>query len=143
MKLKTKLLILLSGVSSLVLVGCSKKQAAPEATAPALNTNTAEAAPAEPPAVAAPLTSVPSSSADVSSKLTEAQKAIKNKDLETAAAGLVAIQFSNAKMTEQQGFDQINRMRELSKMIAEGGNDPRAKRAAELLRQAQRTRTGR
>src|SRR6185503_6993272 len=119
-----------------VLSGCSKKETpAPEAAVPPpAPAPAAAAAPAEaPPApVATP------GQIDVKSSFSQSDQALKRKDYETAADALIRLQVARVPMTEAQGFDRINRMRDLQKQIADAmmSGDPNAKRAAELLRRS-------
>jgi hypothetical protein len=119
-----------------VLSGCSKKEEpAPEA---------AVAAPAPVPEAAAPAENTPAApvapvgNVDVKSSFSQSDAALKKKDYETAADALIRLQVARVPMTEAQGFDRINRMRDLQKQIADAmmSGDPNAKRAAELLRRS-------
>jgi hypothetical protein len=126
----------------MLVTGCGKKEEA-EAPAPA----TAEA---EPPAAAEaapePASDTPPAPVvDAAAAFAEQDRAMRNKDFEAAADAMIRLQMSNVQMTEQQAYDQVNRMRDLSKQIADAyaSGDPKAIRAAEMMRQAQRMRTGR
>jgi hypothetical protein len=135
--------MLASVVSGLLLLGCGKKEAPIEAQPPAAVAETNATQEATAAATQAPIIEPPTDSSGLKTKFTDADKAMKTKDYETAAKALLAVQLSKVPLTEQQGFDQVNRMRQLSRLIAEGSadGDPKAKRAADLLREVQRLRT--
>lgn len=138
--------ILASLVAGLLVVGCSKKQTEPQQAAADTNTAPVEAAAApaveEQPAAPAP---TPTQSAEVDARLREAALAMKKRDYEAAVKSMLTLQMANTPMTQQQGFDQINRMRDLSRMITEAWSrgDANAARAAEMLRNMHAARTAR
>ena len=70
---------------------------------------------------------------------------MKKRDYEAAVKAMLTLQTANVPMTQQQGFDQINRMRDLSRMITEAWSrgDANAARAAEMLRNIHAARTAR
>ena len=70
---------------------------------------------------------------------------MKKRDYEAAVKSMLTLQMANTPMTQQQGFDQINRMRDLSRMITEAWSrgDANAARAAEMLRNMHAARTAR
>jgi hypothetical protein len=79
----------------------------------------------------------------VDASVKEMDLAVQRRDYEAAAKAMLQLQMSNQRLTEQQGFDQVNRMRQLSKMITDAWarGDTNAARAAELLRKVQAART--
>lgn len=126
------------------MVGCSKKEAATETPAASAKPKSAadaagQAQPAAETAAADAGADTGGGGGDFRSQWNSYDTAIKKKDYESAAGVLLKAQLSKAPMTQQQGFDYINHMRELSKKIADAAasGDPNAQRAAEMMRQVQ------
>lgn len=134
MKIKTPPSLTVATAALLVLgTGCSKKTT--EAPAP---TPEATAVPA---AVQPPTTApVTATVAAPDTHLAESQAALKAKNYDTAAAALIAAQ--RARLNEQQAAAAAAQMRQLQSSIAEAAaaGDPRAKAAADRLRQSAMTR---
>jgi len=134
MKPVLTLLAALAVGGSLVLIGCSKKEET--STPPAEPT---AAAPA--PGVADEKEPDRTAGESAGTALAEARQAMQKSDYETAADLLLRAEA--APMTEQQAFARIDQMRELSKRIADAAasGDPKAMRAAELMKRYQAMRT--
>ncbi len=122
--------ILIGCLGSLVfLSACGKKEEpAPQAAAPEPKQ---EAQPDQ--AAAAPAANV-----NVQKEMAKADTAIKQHDYEVAADSLLKAQFSQQPMTVKQKDDHYNKMRALQVEIANAmmRGDPKAKKAAELLKQS-------
>jgi hypothetical protein len=115
--------------------GCGKKE--PETVpAPAGETSTTVATqPASQPQAGAPAAST---QASVNSRLTDAQAAMKAKDYERAVATLLAVQNQRQPLSVEQAQAVRNQMVQLQQNVAAGvaSGDPKAKAAAEMLRQS-------
>ena len=131
-KMPPSLAVVTAGII-VVLVGCSKKTAESSAATPEASNS---AAPVQQP-VAAP---VFATVAAPDAHLAQSQAALKAKDYDTAAAALITAQ--RAKLNEQQAAAAAAQMRQLQANIAEAAaaGDPRAKAAADRLRQASMSR---
>ena len=122
---------LAAGVGACVLfAGCSKKAA--DAAAPPETPVAAQ--PVEP--AAAPVAQAPASDAAPDMQLAAAQAAIKARDYEQAAVALVALQ--QAQLSAQQAEAVAQQMRQFQSGLAAAvaSGDPRAKAAADRLRQS-------
>ncbi len=106
-------------------------------------------APAPDPVAAAPATAAPAGAAPVAptqtavlpdARLAESQAALKARDYDKAAAALIAVQ--RAKLNDQQAAAAAAQMRQLQSSLAEAvaSGDPRAKAAADRLRQSAMSR---
>lgn len=130
MKVKMPPLLTLVAAGFLVVVyGCSKKAA--EVPAPAAETTATPAAVQQPTTTPA-MTAVPTPDP----RLAESQAALKAKNYDAAAVALITAQRS--KLNEQQAAAAAAQMRQLQSSIAEAAaaGDPRAKAAADRLRQS-------
>jgi len=127
------MLTLATGVGACVLfAGCSKKADESAVAAPPETPVEAQAAnPATAPAAQAPAPSTVSEA-----QLTASQAAINARDYEKAAAALVAMQ--QAQLNAQQAEAVAQQMRQFQSGLAQAlaSGDPRAKAAAERLRQS-------
>lgn len=130
MKIKTDLtLAAFVALSLLLLNGCGEK----EADVPAPVPETAAPAPQVAQPVAPPTAAV---AVAPDTRLVESQTALKAKNYDDAAASLVALQ--RTKLNAQQAAAAAAQMRQLQSSIAEAAaaGDPRAKAAADRLRQS-------
>lgn len=120
---------LVSAVLISLLTGCSK-----EAEVPAPSPEVAPAVQQAQPAPAAAIPSAPDG------RLTESQAALKARDYDKAAEALIALQ--RAKLNEQQAALAAAQMRQLQSSLADAlaSGDPRAKAAADRLRQSAMSR---
>lgn len=120
-------LTLASLIFTLAICGCSKKEEPAPAPAPAPAANVTA------PAVA---TTAPQAAMVPDARLAESQAAIKAHDYDKAAQALVALR--HAQMTDQQAAAAAAQMRQLQGSLAAAlaSGDPRAKAAADRLRQS-------
>lgn len=129
MKMNPSAFNLLTAMLLLAVSGCGKKEEAAPAVPVAA---TSEATP-----TAATATAAPAQTAVVpDARLAESQTAINTRNYEKAAEALVALQ--HAKLNEQQAAAAAAQMRQLQGNLAAAvaSGDPRAKAAADLLRQS-------
>ena len=125
--------VLAAGIIPLLLVAsCGKKSADSDAVAPAA---TPAVTPANNPAAPAP-EMAPAPATAPALQLTESQAAINARDYEKAAAALMALQQS--QLSAQQAEAVAQQMRQLQSGLAAAvaSGDPRAKAAADKLRQS-------
>lgn len=124
---------------TLVLPGCgSKEEESAAAPAPAPAAESAQAAaPAEESTTESTVQVF--TPADIKASMTAADSALKANDYEKATDALLKVQLSGAlKNNDQAKLDHYQRMVQLQQKIAEAtiSGDPKAQRAAALLRQA-------
>lgn len=110
--------------------GCGEKEATVET--PSVVAEDADSSSAAEPAQAA------ADSSGSSSQWSTYNAALEKDDYEKAADSLMKMQFqSGGQASVEQGLEQINKMRELSKVIADraASGDPSAMRAAAMMQQ--------
>ncbi len=132
--MRTKILLVCLA-SQFLFSACSKKEEpAPQAAAPA------PAAPEAAKPDEAATASGAKPNVNVSKEIAKADTSLKQRDYEAAADSLLKAQYSGQPMTKSQTVDHYNKMRQLQQQIAEAmmHNDPKAKAAAELLRNTHR-----
>ena len=135
MKRLIKIPVIAMFCGAFLLSGCGEKEAAVEIPSAAAE-DTEGATSSEPSQASA-------SSADSSSQWSTYNAALEKDDYEKAADSLMKMQFqSGGQASVQQGLEQINKMRELSKVIADraASGDPNAMRAAAMMQHAQQMR---
>lgn len=131
MKFKPNRVLAAGAVLLAVFAGCGKEKA--QAPAPAKTAAESTATPANstpPPVAVAPAATAPDA------RLVESQAAFKSREYDKAVEVLLAAQ--RAKLSEQQAAAAAAQMRQFQSGLAEAvaSGDPRAKAAADRLRQA-------